>query len=94
LRNKFWSLVIFNIILLGIFPKILFCVLNLIKKHELVAKINAEFEAFTAETESLIDKGVKAAERARKSTLNGKIIKGVLKLSIEESKKYLLKKSP
>jgi hypothetical protein len=24
---------------------------------ELVAKINAEFEAFTAETESLIDKG-------------------------------------
>jgi hypothetical protein len=28
---------------------------------ELVAKINAEFEAFTAETESLIDKEVKAA---------------------------------
>jgi hypothetical protein len=35
---------------------------------ELVVKINAEF-AFTAETESLIDKGVKAAARARKSTL-------------------------
>jgi hypothetical protein len=36
---------------------------------KLVAKINAEFEAFTAETESLIDKGVKAAGAARKSTL-------------------------
>jgi hypothetical protein len=30
---------------------------------ELVAKINAEFEAFTAETESLIDKGVNAGAR-------------------------------
>jgi hypothetical protein len=35
---------------------------------ELVAKINAEFEAFTAETE-LIDKGEAAGARARKSTL-------------------------
>jgi hypothetical protein len=36
---------------------------------ELVAKINAEFEAFTAETESLIDKGVKAAEQEHVSQL-------------------------
>jgi ElaB/YqjD/DUF883 family membrane-anchored ribosome-binding protein len=57
---------------------------------ELVAKINAEFEAFTAETESLIDKGVKAAgARARKSTLEmEKLLKEFRKLSIEESKKY------
>jgi ElaB/YqjD/DUF883 family membrane-anchored ribosome-binding protein len=55
---------------------------------ELVAKINAEFEAFTAETESLIDKGVKAAgARARKSTLEmEKLLKEFRKLSIEESK--------
>jgi hypothetical protein len=56
---------------------------------ELVAKINAEFEAFTVETESLIDKGVKAAgARARKSTLEmEKLLKEFRKLSIEESKK-------
>ena len=56
---------------------------------ELVAKINAEFEAFTAETESLIEKGVKAAgARARKSTLEmEKLLKEFRKLSIEESKK-------
>lgn len=56
---------------------------------ELVAKINAEFEAFTTETESLIEKGVKAAgARARKSTLEmEKMLKEFRKLSIEESKK-------
>jgi ElaB/YqjD/DUF883 family membrane-anchored ribosome-binding protein len=56
---------------------------------ELVAKIHAEFEAFTAETESLIEKGVKAAgARARKSTLElEKMLKEFRKLSIEESKK-------
>lgn len=56
---------------------------------ELVAKINAEFETFTAETESLIEKGVKAAgARARKSTLEmEKMLKQFRKLSIEESKK-------
>jgi ElaB/YqjD/DUF883 family membrane-anchored ribosome-binding protein len=60
---------------------------------ELVAKINAEFEAFTAETESLIDKGVKAAgARARKSTLEmEKLLKEFRKLSIEESKKTYVK---
>lgn len=37
---------------------------------DLVAKINAEFETFKTESESLTDKGVKAAgARARKSTL-------------------------
>ncbi|AWG22606.1 histone H1 [Flavobacterium faecale] len=56
---------------------------------ELVAKINAEFETFTTETESLIEKGVKAAgARARKSTLEmEKMLKEFRKLSIEESKK-------
>lgn len=56
---------------------------------ELVAKINAEFEIFTTESESLIDKGVKAAgARARKSTLElEKMLKEFRKLSIEESKK-------
>ncbi|MBU2060831.1 MAG: histone H1, partial [Bacteroidetes bacterium] len=51
---------------------------------ELVAKINAEFETFTAETESLIEKGVKAAgARARKSTLEmEKMLKEFRKLSI------------
>jgi ElaB/YqjD/DUF883 family membrane-anchored ribosome-binding protein len=66
-------------------------ILTIIKKimKELVAKINAEFEAFTAETESLIEKGVKAAgARARKSTLEmEKMLKEFRKLSIEESKK-------
>jgi hypothetical protein len=61
---------------------------------ELVAKINAEFEAFTAETESLIDKGVKAGARARKSTLEmEKLLKEFRKLSIEESKN-IPRKSP
>ncbi|TDE01910.1 histone H1 [Flavobacterium hiemivividum] len=56
---------------------------------ELVAKINAEFETFSTETESLIEKGVKAAgARARKSTLEmEKMLKEFRKLSIEESKK-------
>ncbi|KVV15110.1 histone H1 [Flavobacterium sp. TMP13] len=56
---------------------------------ELVEKINAEFETFTAETQSLIEKGVKAAgPRARKSTLEmEKLLKEFRKLSIEEAKK-------
>ncbi|MWB94122.1 histone H1 [Flavobacterium sp. GA093] len=56
---------------------------------DLVAKINAEIETFKAETESLIEKGVKAAgPRARKSTLEiEKLLKEFRKLSIEESKK-------
>lgn len=37
---------------------------------DLVAKINAEIETFKTESDSLIEKGVKAAgARARKSTL-------------------------
>lgn len=56
---------------------------------ELVEKINAEFETFTTETQSLIEKGVKAAgPRARKATLEmEKLLKEFRKLSIEESKK-------
>jgi ElaB/YqjD/DUF883 family membrane-anchored ribosome-binding protein len=56
---------------------------------DLVAKINAEIETFKAETESLIEKGVKAAgPRASKSTLEiEKLLKEFRKLSIEESKK-------
>lgn len=56
---------------------------------ELVEKINAEFETFTNESQSLIEKGVKAAgPRARKSTLElEKLLKEFRKLSIEETKK-------
>lgn len=56
---------------------------------ELVEKINAEFETFTTETQSLIEKGVKAAgPRARKATLEmEKLLKEFRKLSIEEAKK-------
>jgi hypothetical protein len=62
---------------------------------ELVAKINAEFEAFTAETESLIDKSKGCWARARKSTLEmEKLLKEFRKLSIEESKIIPLRKSP
>jgi hypothetical protein len=60
---------------------------------ELVAKINAEFEAFTAETE-LIDKGEAAGARARKSTLEMEKLLKERKLSIEESKIISLRKSP
>ncbi|WP_281225428.1 histone H1 [Flavobacterium aquiphilum] len=56
---------------------------------DLVAKINTEFETFKTESDSLVEKGVKAAgARARKSTLEiEKLLKEFRKVSIEESKK-------
>lgn len=56
---------------------------------DLVAKINAEIETFKTESESLAEKGVKAAgARARKSSLEiEKLLKEFRKVSIEESKK-------
>jgi len=70
---------------------IYFCQLNLknCNMKDLVAKINAEIETFKTESDSLIEKGVKAAgARARKSTLEiEKLLKEFRKVSIEESKK-------
>jgi hypothetical protein len=56
---------------------------------DLVARINAEIETFKTESESLTEKGVKAAgARARKSSLElEKLFKEFRKVSIEESKK-------
>ena len=56
---------------------------------DLIEKINAEFETFKTEYESLIEKGIKAAgPRARKSTLElEKLLKEFRKVSVEESKK-------
>lgn len=56
---------------------------------DLVAKINTEIETFKSESESLIEKGVKAAgPRARKSTLEAeKLLKEFRKVSVEQSKK-------
>lgn len=56
---------------------------------ELFEKINAEIENFKTESDSLIEKGVKAAgARARKSTLElEKLLKEFRKVSVEESKK-------
>lgn len=56
---------------------------------DLLLKINTELEIFKTESESLIEKGVKAAgARARKSTLEiEKLLKEFRKVSIEESKK-------
>lgn len=56
---------------------------------DLTAKINAEFETFKTESESLIEKWTKAAgPRARKSTLElEKFLKEFRKVSVEESKK-------
>jgi hypothetical protein len=56
---------------------------------DLIAKINTEIENFKTESDSLIEKGVKAAgARARKSTLEiEKLLKEFRKVSIEESKK-------
>lgn len=56
---------------------------------DLVAKINAEIETFKAESESLVEKGVKVAgARARKSSLEiEKLLKEFRKVSVEESKK-------
>lgn len=71
--------------------KILFLRPNLINTimKDLIAKINAEFETFKTESESLTEKGVKAAgARARKSTLElEKLLKEFRKVSVEESKK-------
>ncbi|KFF17764.1 histone H1 [Flavobacterium hydatis] len=56
---------------------------------DLVSKINAEFEIFKTESESLIEKGVKAAgTRARKSSLElEKLFKEFRKVSVEAAKK-------
>jgi ElaB/YqjD/DUF883 family membrane-anchored ribosome-binding protein len=56
---------------------------------DLVTRINAEIETFKAESESLVEKGVKAAgARARKSSLEiEKLLKEFRKVSVEESKK-------
>ncbi|MGE6353224.1 histone H1 [Flavobacterium sp. NPDC079362] len=56
---------------------------------DLVARINAEIETFKTESESLSEKGVKAAgARARKSSLElEKMFKEFRKVSIEETKK-------
>jgi hypothetical protein len=56
---------------------------------DLIVKINSEIETFQAESNSLSEKGVKAAgARARKSSLEiEKLLKEFRKVSIEESKK-------
>jgi hypothetical protein len=56
---------------------------------DLITKINVEIETFKTESESLIEKGVKAAgPRARKSSLElEKLFKEFRKVSVEESKK-------
>ncbi|MGN7811759.1 histone H1 [Flavobacterium sp. 22076] len=56
---------------------------------DLIAKINTEIETFKTESESLSEKGVKAAgARARKSSLEiEKLLKEFRKVSIEDSKK-------
>jgi hypothetical protein len=56
---------------------------------DLIAKINAEIQTFKTESDSLSEKGVKAAgARARKSSLEiEKLLKEFRKVSIEESKK-------
>lgn len=57
--------------------------------NDLIAKINAEIETFKTESESLSEKGVKAAgARARKSSLEiEKLLKEFRKVSIENQKK-------
>ena len=57
--------------------------------NELVAKIKAEFEAFSTEATAQVEKGNKAAgTRARKSSLElEKMLKEFRKVSIEEGKK-------
>ena len=56
--------------------------------QDLIAKISAEIETFKKESESLSEKGVKAAgARARKSSLElEKLLKEFRKVSIAESK--------
>ncbi|CAM2938545.1 histone H1 [Flavobacterium frigoris] len=55
---------------------------------DLIQKINAEYATFKTESESLTEKGVKAAgARARKATLElEKLLKEFRKVSVEESK--------
>jgi 5'-deoxynucleotidase YfbR-like HD superfamily hydrolase len=57
--------------------------------NDLITKINAEIETFKTESESLIEKGIKAAgPRARKSSLElEKLFKEFRKVSVTESKK-------
>ena len=64
-------------------------ILKIVTMKDLVAKINAEIETFKTESDSLIEKGVKAAgARARKSTLEiEKLLKEFRKVSIENQKK-------
>jgi hypothetical protein len=56
---------------------------------ELIEKINAEFETFTADANLQVEKGNKAAgTRARKSALElSKLFKEFRKVSVEEAKK-------
>lgn len=56
---------------------------------DLIEKINTEIETFKAESESLIEKGVKVAgPRARKSSLElEKLFKEFRKISVEAAKK-------
>lgn len=57
--------------------------------NELIEKINAEFEAFKADSALQVEKGNKAAgTRARKATLElTKLFKEFRKVSLDESKK-------
>lgn len=56
---------------------------------DLIQKINAEYATFKTESDSLTEKGVKAAgARARKATLElEKLLKEFRKVSVQESKK-------
>ncbi len=56
---------------------------------DLVAKIKADFEAFTKDAELQVEKGNKAAgTRARKCSLDmEKLLKEFRKVSVEEAKK-------
>ncbi|MBF7092626.1 histone H1 [Flavobacterium sp. ALJ2] len=56
---------------------------------DLLVKINAEIETFKTESETLTEKGVKAAgPRARKSSLElEKLFKEFRKVSVEAAKK-------
>lgn len=64
-------------------------ILNYDIMKELIEKINAEFEVFSAEANQQSEKGNKAAgTRARKSALElSKLFKDFRKVSVEESKK-------
>lgn len=57
--------------------------------NDLIEKIHAEYATFKAESESLVENGVKAAgPRARKATLElEKLLKEFRKVSVEAAKK-------